>query len=146
MKRAVRAVVLVAALAMSGTGAALAQPPATTPVPSGQVSPQSPGGAGPGEQIPIRQPATGGVQWDRFGGDGTNAPHDLDSFITDVIGWLRTLALVCAMAGALITAALLIAGVRGRSDQAKRALERFPTVLAATVMAGSAYTIIMIFL
>ncbi|MFD6463980.1 hypothetical protein [Streptomyces roseolus] len=86
------------------------------------------------------------MQWNKFGGDPANAPTDLDSFINDVLGWLRTLALLCAVAGVLIIASTLTVGIRGRSEQAKKALEKFPIVLAATVMSGSAYTILTMFL
>ncbi|WP_280402951.1 hypothetical protein [Nocardia brasiliensis] len=148
MKRAVWAFVLAAMLTASGAGVVHAQPPTTTPspAPSTQLSPQSPGGGGSGEQIPIRDPKTGGVQWDKFGGDPANAPADLDTFINDALGWLRTLSLVCSVAGVLIIAATLTVGIRGRSEQAKKALEKFPIVLGATVMSGSAYTVLMIFL
>jgi len=64
-----------------------AQPPTTTPArPESAAEPASPGGGGSGEQIPIRDPKTGGVQWDKFGGDPVNAPADLDSFINDALG------------------------------------------------------------
>ncbi|PXX53893.1 hypothetical protein DFR70_12614 [Nocardia tenerifensis] len=148
MKRTLWALVVAVVVTAASAAGVHAQPPTTTPnpaPPSQQLSPQSPGG-GSGEQIPIRDPKTGGVQWDKFGGDPAEAPADLDAFITDALGWLRTLALVCAVAGMLILAAALIVGIRGRSEQAKKALEKFPLVLGATVMSGSAYTVLMIFL
>lgn len=148
MKRALWAFVLTATLTTVGAGVVHAQPPTTTPAPptSQQLSPQSPGGGGAGEQIPIRDPATGGVQWDRFGGDPAEAPVDLDSFISDSLGWMLTLALACAVGGVLITAAVLMVGIRGRSEQAKKALHSLPVVLVATVLSGSAYTVINAFL
>ncbi|MGW5453123.1 hypothetical protein [Nocardia sp. NPDC003979] len=147
MNKALGAFALTAALTTVGAGAVHAQPP-TTPAPptSQQLSPQSPGGGGTGEQIPLRDPATGGVRWDRFGGDPADAPEDLDSFIADSLGWLRTLALACAVGGVLISAAVLMVGIRGRSEQAKKALFSLPVVLVATVLSGSAYTVINTFL
>ena len=147
MKWMVWAFALASVLVASGAAVVHAQPPMNTPAPapSQQLSPQSPGG-GSGEQIPIREAPTGGVQWERFGGDPSDAPADLDSFIVDAIGWLRTLTLICAVGGVLIIAATLTVGIRGRSEQAKTALKKFPIVLAATVMSGSAYTVISMFL
>ncbi|AXK89967.1 hypothetical protein SAMN05421776_11327 [Nocardia farcinica] len=148
MKQAAWAFVLATVLTVAGAGAVHAQPPTTTPAPtpSQQLSPQSPGGGGSGEQIPIQDPKTGGVQWDKFGGDPANAPEDLDSFIAAALGWLRTLALACAVGGVLITAGVLMVGIRGRSEQAKKALHSLPVVLGATVLSGSAYTVIHVFL
>ncbi|MBC7300097.1 MULTISPECIES: hypothetical protein [Nocardia] len=148
MKRALWVFALTATLTAVGVGVVHAQPPTTAPAPptSQQLSPQSPGGGGTGEQIPIRDPTTGGVRWDRFGGDPADAPEDLDSFIADSLGWMRTLALACAVGGVLITAAVLMVGIRGRSEQAKKALHSLPVVLVATVLSGSAYTVINAFL
>ncbi|MEV6364882.1 hypothetical protein [Nocardia asteroides] len=86
------------------------------------------------------------MQWDKFGGNPAEAPEDLDSFIADSLGWMRTLALACAVGGVLITAAVLMVGIRGRSEQAKKALHSLPVVLGATVLSGSAYTVINVFL
>lgn len=146
MKRALWALALTATLTTACAGVVHAQPP-TTPAPptNQQLSPQSPGSGG-GEQIPIRDPATGGVQWDKFGGNPAEAPEDLDAFIADSLGWMRTLALACAVGGVLITAAVLMVGIRGRSEQAKKALHSLPVVLGATVLSGSAYTVIDVFL
>jgi hypothetical protein len=86
------------------------------------------------------------VQWDQFGGDPADAPEDLDSFVDSVIGWLKTIAGAAAVIGVLIVASLMVIGIRGRSEAAKKALDGLPAVLLATTIAGSAWTVISIFL
>ncbi|GGK68764.1 hypothetical protein [Nocardia camponoti] len=132
-----------AALALTVLGGpATAQPPTTPAAPSGQLSPQSPGGGGSGEQIPVRDPKTGGVRWDQFGGDPAGAATDLDSFIDQILGWLQTFAAYAGVLGVVICAALTVIGIRGRSDAAKKAMTSLPYVLGGTVLAGSTATIL----
>lgn len=144
----VAAVVFVAGLMLTGTGAAYAQPapaPSASPT-TEQLSPQNPGGTTPGvDEIPIQDPETGGVQWSQFGGNPTDAPDDLDSFVDDILGYLRTITLYAAAMGVLIAAGALMIGIRGRSEHSKRALETLPAVLIGTVMAGAAGTILSMF-
>lgn len=146
----VAAVVLAAGLTLAGTGVAYAQPapaPAPSPAPTTeQLSPQNPGGTTPGvDEVPIQEPKTGGVQWDQFGGNPTDAPKDLDSFVDDILGYLRTFTLYAAAMGVLIVAGALMIGIRGRSEHSKRALETLPAVLIGTVIAGAAGTVLSMF-
>lgn len=91
------------------------------------------------------QPPTGGVQWDQFGGNPADAPADLDNFITDVLGWMKTLTLYFAVLGALASVAVIVIGMRGRSQVAKKGLEGLPAVLLGTVIASSTTAILGIF-
>lgn len=128
-------------------GPATAQPPAPTPsAPTTQLSPQSPGGGGGTEQIPVRDPATGGVRWDQFGGDPAEAPQDMDGFFESTLGWLRTFCAVAGVLGVLCCAFLTAIGFRGRSEAAKKALVSLPSVLLGTCMAGSAAAILTVFI
>ncbi|UDH01778.1 hypothetical protein [Rhodococcus opacus] len=91
------------------------------------------------------EPATGGVQWEEFGGDPADAPTDLNSFIDSTLGWLKTIALFAGVLGLLIVACLMVIGIRGRSEVAKKAMEGVFPVLLGTVFAGSAYVLVGIF-
>ncbi len=66
----------------------------------------------------------------------------MDSFVTDVLGWMRTAAIIAGVLGLLTIAAMLMVGLRWRSEQSRRALESLPAVLLATVISGSAATIL----
>ena len=91
------------------------------------------------------QSPTGGVGWDQFGGNPADAPADLDSFITDVLGWMKTLSLYFAVLGALACVAVIVIGIRGRSQVAKKGLEGLPAVLLAVTMASGAAAILGMF-
>lgn len=142
--RLITAAVVVAMSITAFGGVADAQPPTTPGPPPTQLSPQSPGGGGSGEQIPIGDAPTGGVRWDQFGGDPAGAPQNLDSFIDTTLGWLRTIAGFSGVLGLLICAALTFIGIRGRSEGAKKAMHSVPFVLAGTVLAGSATAILTV--
>lgn len=165
--RQMAAVMLATGLtAIATVGAAQAQPtlppvPGITPpaiprpgiTPPGSVlptshaqlpSPQLPDnktGSGASE-VPIKPAKTGAPDWNRFGGDPADAPSDMDSFVTDVLGWMRTAAIIAGVLGLLTIAAMLMVGLRWRSEQSRRALESLPAVLLATVISGSAATIL----
>jgi hypothetical protein len=150
MKRLIAGATVAAVLTVAAAAGASAQPPTSpSPVPPAstqQLTPQNPGGAGNTEQIPVKDPKTGGVRWDQFGGDPADAPQNLDSFIDDVLGWMRTGAGITAVLGVLVSAGLIVIGIRGRSEQAKRAMTTLPVVFGGTVLSASAATILSIFL
>jgi hypothetical protein len=155
------AVLAVGLLTTVAVGAAQAQPtlpplpgitlPATPP---GMTSPMIPStltpltqpprnNTGSGEsEVPIEPPKTGAPNWNQFGGDPADAPHDMNSFVTDVLGWMRTTAVIAGILGLLTIAVMLVVGMRWRSEQSRRALESLPAVLLATVISGSAATIL----
>ncbi|WP_216892148.1 hypothetical protein [Nocardia alni] len=141
---------------IAAVGAAQAQPiPPALPgiTPPGMTAPTShppqpptqvpSGGTGGGEsEVPIEPAKTGAPDWNRFGGDPAGAPRDMNSFVTDVLGWMRTAAVIAGVLGLLTIAAMLVIGSRWRSEQSRRALDSLPAVLLATVISGSAATIL----
>lgn len=113
-----------------------------------QLTPQSPGSPD-GQTGGLEQektPKTGGVRWEEFGGDPADAPKDMDSFITDILGWLKTIAGIAAVIGVLVVASLMVIGLRGRSEAAKKALDGLWPIVLGTIIAGSAYTVVSIFM
>lgn len=146
------AVVAVLLMMAAAGGVAQGQPPAPAPAP-GPGLPTShkplppghqPGNTGGGEEseVPIRPPKTGAPDWNRFGGDPVDAPRDLNSFVTAVLGWMRTASLIAGVLGVLTIAGMLVVGLRWRSEQSRRALDALPVVLLGTVISGSAATVL----
>lgn len=140
----------VAACVITGTGSVAATP--ATDVGGSiilaqddgeQLTPQSPGAPSltTGESE-YRAPQTGGVRWEDFGGDPADAPDDLDSFISTTLGWLKTIAAAAGLLGLIAIATLMMIGLRGRSEAARKAMDGVPAVLLATIIAGSAWTIV----
>ena len=97
------------------------------------------------EADPSEDVGTGGVRWDEFGGTSDEAPQDLDSFIDTTLGWLKTLTGYAGVLGVLIVAALMVIGIKGRSEAAKKAVDGLPAVVVATIISGAAYTFIRLF-
>lgn len=97
------------------------------------------------EADPSEDAGTGGVRWDEFGGTSDEAPQDLDSFIDTTLGWLKTLTGYAGVLGVLIVAALMVIGIKGRSEAAKKAVDGLPAVVVATIISGAAYTFIRLF-
>lgn len=111
-----------------------------------QLTPQSPGSpSGTSSEVEYTPPPTGGVRWDEFGGDPTDAPTDMRSFVNAVLGWMKTLAGIAGVLGLLTVAGLMIIGLRGRSEAARKAFDGVWPVLLGTLFAGSAYTITSLF-
>lgn len=140
----------VVACVIAGTGSVAATPAADIGGPiilaqddGEQLTPQNPGApsvtTGESEH---QAPQTGGVRWEDFGGDPANAPDDLDSFISTTLGWLKTIAAVAGILGLITIATLMVIGLRGRSEAARKAMDGVPAVLLATILAGSAWTIV----
>ncbi len=116
------------------------QPTSRVPQPLQQFPGNSSGSSE--SEVPIKPAKTGAPDWNRFGGDPADAPGDMNSFVTDVLGWMRTAAVIAGVLGLLTIAMMLIIGLRWRSEQSRRALESLPAVLLATVISGSAATIL----
>jgi hypothetical protein len=153
-RRPITAAVLTALLATTAAGAACADPPAPPPpapgiplpTPHAPALPLFPRGQnnkdGGDSEVPIQPAKTGTPDWNKFGGDPADAPHDLNSFVISVLGWMRTAALLAGLLGLVTIGGMLAVGLRWRSEQSRRALESLPAVLLATVISGSAATIL----
>ncbi len=122
-----------------------AAPAHATPVPQPAIVVLHQQPAPTPEADPSEDAGTGGVRWDEFGGTSDEAPQDLDSFIDTTLGWLKTLTGYAGVLGVLIVAALMVIGIKGRSEAAKKAVDGLPAVVVATIISGAAYTFIRLF-
>ena len=72
-------------------------------------------------------------------------PGTLGTRLDDVLGYGKTIFFFLAVGGLLAVAAMLVVGLRGRSDTAKNALTHLPYVLLGVVITGGAAGIIEAF-
>ena len=72
-------------------------------------------------------------------------PGQLGQRLNDVLGYGKTIFFFLAVGGLFAVAAMLVVGLRGRSDTAKNALTHLPYVILGVVITGGAAGIIEAF-
>ena len=137
-------------LAAPTAGIAAADPTPSIPAPSipsagpsAGADPSADSGTDSGgpDEIKYGTADQGQIHWERFGGSDHDSAGTLDQFAADILGYAMTGFGIAAVLGGTVVCGLMIAGVRGRSQVAKTALESSIWIWVALLIAGSVSSI-----